>query len=253
MNSTWDAATYDSKFAFVTTGGAPILARLAPRPGERILDLGCGTGELTAQIAAAGAEVVGLDSDPAMLKRARERFAGVTFVQAVAEEAAWPQALERFDALFSNAALHWMKPAPVLAQARAALKRGGRFVGEFGGHGNVAAVLEAIRRARVQAGLPVRRAPWFFPSLATWAGLLDEAGFEPRWLELVDRPTPVPTLDGGVLDWLRMFAGRLFDDLQPTCADEVMAAAVELARPVLCRDQRWVVDYRRLRFEAVAR
>lgn len=248
---TWDAATYDRKFAFVTEGGTPILGRLSPRPGERILDLACGTGELTAQIGKLGAAVVGLDADPAMLARARERFAGVSFVRAAAEEP-WSRTLGRFDAVFSNAALHWMQPGPVLTQVRAALAAGGRFVGEFGGHGNVAAVLAAIARAREQAGLPPRQSPWFFPSVATWAQLLETAGFEPRWMELIDRPTPVPTLDGGALDWLRMFAGRLFDDLEPARATEVMAAAVELARPALFQDGRWVVDYRRLRFEALA-
>jgi trans-aconitate methyltransferase len=249
----WDAASYDRKFAFVTDGGAPILARLAPQPGERVLDLGCGTGELTAQISSAGAAVVGLDADEAMLNRARERFPGITFVCAAAEDAAWPRTLPPFDALFSNAALHWMKPVPVLRQARSALVSGGRFVGEFGGWGNVAAVLNAIARSREQAGLPPRQPPWFFPSLATWADLLEETGFEPRWLELLDRPTPIPTLEGGILDWLRMFAGRLFEDLDPAHAPEVMSVAVELARPALFRANRWIVDYRRLRFEAVAR
>lgn len=249
----WDAASYDRRFAFVSEGGAPILARLSPRPGERILDLGCGTGELTAQIEAAGAAVVGLDADQAMLARARDRFPGLTLVHAAAEQAGWPITLGRFDAIFSNAALHWMTPGPALAQARRALAIGGRFVGEFGGQGNVAAVLDAIARARAQAGLAPRQSPWFFPSLATWAALLEGASFEPLWVELVDRPTPVPTLEGGVLDWLHMFAGRMFDDLDKAHATEVRSAAVELARPALFQAGRWMVDYRRLRFEAVAR
>jgi SAM-dependent methyltransferase len=255
MNTSWDAATYDATFTFVTAGGTPVLERLAPRPGERILDLGCGTGELTAQIAQAGAEVVGLDGDANMVGRARARFPQLAFVEAAAETmsfAAAPGAAP-FAAVFSNAALHWMKPAPVLARVRQVLPRGGRFVGEFGGAGNVSAVLAAISRARAQAGLPERPSPWFFPSLATWAGLLEEGGFEPRWLELVDRPTPVPSLAEGVLDWLQMFAGSLFDDLPPARAREVMAAAVEAARPALHREGAWVLDYRRLRFEALAR
>ena len=81
LRSRWNAETYDAKFGFVTASGAPILSRLAPQRGERILDLGCGTGELTAQIQA-GADVVGLDADANMVARAKARFAGLTFVQA---------------------------------------------------------------------------------------------------------------------------------------------------------------------------
>lgn len=253
MSSTWDAATYDSGFGFVSSGGGPILERLAPRSGERILDLGCGTGELAARMAAAGAEVVGLDADAAMVSRARQRFPELRFVQADAESDAWVTEIGTFDAVFSNAALHWMKPAPVLTSLRQVVRPGARFVGELGGDGNTAAILSALGQARAAVGLPERAAPWFFPSIAVYAGLLDRAGFEPRWLELVDRPTPIHHLARGLLDWLRMFGARLFDDLTGQQRAELEQATVEHARPALFRDGAWIIDYRRLRFEAVAR
>jgi SAM-dependent methyltransferase len=253
MSDTWNAATYDSQFGFVSSGGGPVLERLAPRSGERILDLGCGTGELAAQVAAAGAEVVGLDADSAMVSRARERFPELRFVHANAESEAWAAQVGTFDAVFSNAALHWMKPAPVLTILRQVVRPGGRFVGELGGDGNTDAILSALRQARAAVGLPERAAPWFFPSIAAYAGLLDRAGFEPRWLELVDRPTSIHHLERGLLDWLRMFGARLFDDLTQQQAADLEQAAAELARPALFRDGHWIIDYRRLRFEAVAR
>jgi trans-aconitate 2-methyltransferase len=158
-----------------------------------------------------------------------------------------------FDGVFSNAALHWMKPVPVLASLRQVVRPGGRFVGEFGGEGNTAAILSALGQARADAGLPERAVPWFFPSIAAYAGFLDDAGFEPRWLELVDRPTPIPHLERGLLDWLHMFGDRLFGDLTAPRAAELAEATVEHARQALFREDHWIVDYRRLRFEAVAR
>jgi SAM-dependent methyltransferase len=258
---TWAAETYDSKFSFVSAGGAAILARLAARAGERILDLGCGTGELTAQLAAAGADAAGLDADAAMIERARQRFPALRFVAANAETP-WPEGLrpaDGFDAVFSNAALHWMKPAPVLAHVRAALRPGGRFVGEFGGHGNVASVATAFAEARADAGLPAPPLPWFFPTIATFASLLAHAGFEPCWLELVDRPTPLPATTPdearqALLGWLAMFmsGSSLLGDADPARSQRLAEATADKAAPRLFRDGALVLDYRRLRFEAVA-
>jgi SAM-dependent methyltransferase len=252
MIQTWDAATYDEKFAFVSEEAAVIVSRLGARAGEQILDLGCGTGELTARLAATGAEVVGLDADGQMIDRARVRFPALRFIQADAEGDRWPAEVGICDAVFSNAALHWMQPAPVLAAVRKVLRPGGRFVGELGGLGNVATIRLAIARARAAAGLPERASPWFFPSIATFAGFLEEAGFEARWLELVDRPTPMPGLERGLHDWLAMFGSRLLDDVPPARAAALVQAAVEDARPTLLRAGVWHIDYRRLRFEALA-
>jgi SAM-dependent methyltransferase len=260
MTNTWDAQAYDAKFHFVTAGGAAIMSRLAARPGERILDLGCGTGALTAEIAATGAQVVGIDADAAMIARARQQFPALTFVQARGEDADWPSRFAPQDAVFSNAALHWMQPEPTLARVRAVLRAQGRFVGEFGGAGNVATVLRAVAQARAAAGLAPRESPWFFPSVASFARHLEQAGFEPRWLELVDRPTPMDAPDHGFADWLGMFGQALLADLPAERAVTVVQDAAEIARPHLFHaggpgatsGGRWIIDYRRLRFEAVA-
>lgn len=251
VNAGWDASTYDAKFKFVTDAGGAILDRLGVRPGERVLDLGCGTGELTAEIAARGATVVGLDGDAAMIERARARFPKLSFVEGNAEDVAWTGSVGTFDAVFSNAALHWMQPEPTLANVRLVLRPGGRFVGEFGGRGNVASVLSALAAAADELGLPPRRSPWFFPSIARYAAALEAAGFEPRFMSLFDRPTPVPHLERGLGDWLRMFGKGLFADLSRDQIVALESATIEHARTALERDEGWVIDYRRLRFEAV--
>jgi trans-aconitate methyltransferase len=247
MNKAWDAGAYEGGFRFVTTGGEPVLDLLGARPGERILDLGCGTGELTARIAATGAEVIGLDADGAMIRRARERFAALTFMEADAQVTALPAPL---DAVFSNAALHWMRrPAEVIARVAAALRPGGRFVAELGGHGNVVALEQALEAARAAAALPAVESPWFFPSVATYATLLEAAGLEPRAMWLFDRPSPLG--DEGLSGWIRMFGTPYLADLTAAQAQQVIDDAVSRSRPALHRDGQWVADYRRLRFVAV--
>ena len=142
-----------------------------------------------------------------------------------------------------------MKPAPTLARCAPCCGRRA-LVGEFGGKRcwHLRRAGRGPRRGRPACA----RTPWYFSSIAVFAQALESAGFEPRWLELVDRPTKIPTLAQGVVDWLRMFGQRLFDDLSPARADDLMQAAAVKARPRLWRDGGWVIDYRRLRFEAVA-
>lgn len=247
MEKPWDAEGYDNGFRFVTSGGEPLLALLAPRPGERILDLGCGTGELTARIAAAGAEVIGLDADAAMITRARARFPHLGFQQDDAEAAAFPRPL---DAVFSNAALHWMRrPAEVIARVAASLRPGGRFVAEMGGHGNVATIVQVLTEARAAAGLPPLASPWFFPSVAQYAALLESGGLEPRAMWLFDRPTPLN--EGGLVAWIEMFGTPYLADLPTPAAARALAEAAAARAPILCREGTWLADYRRLRFVAV--
>ena len=247
----WDSTLYDESFGIITELGAGVVALLAPRAGERIVDLGCGTGGLTAQIAAAGAEVVGIDSSETMIARARELYPHLRFEVARGEDF---RVEAPVDAVFSNAALHWMwPPEAVAASVLHALEPGGRFVAEMGGRGNIATIIAAIEQALAEEGIPHERIrnPWYFPSIGEYASLLERAGFEVRLMQLFDRPTPLDDCPNGIADWLRMFGGDFLAPVPLERRARVQARVNELTRPLLYREGRWVADYRRLRFMAV--
>jgi trans-aconitate methyltransferase len=249
---TWDATRYDEAFSFVPAMGAAVLDLLDPQPGERVLDLGCGSGELTAQIAGRGSSVVGVDSAAEMVARARERFPNLDVRLADAEQL---QIDEPYDAAFSNAALHWMTdPDRVLTGVRAALRDGGRFVAEMGAAGNVTALVtalrEAARRTGVDADLPL---PWYFPTPAEQATRLERAGFTVRLLQYVDRPTRLDDVRDGAAGWWRMFGASTLAALDAEQVDALLTTVNEVAAPRLRgADGVWVADYVRLRFVAEA-
>ncbi len=243
----WDAEGYDRSFGFVSGYGRELLGLLGPEPGERVLDLGCGTGELAAALTELGVEVRGIDADAAMIAQARANHPGIHFEQADAHDVV---VAEPVDAVLSNAALHWMlDPAVVIARVRAALRPGGRFVAEFGGQGNVAIIRSAVRDAAVAAGTDPTRlnSPWFFPSPAEYATLLEAGGFRVRRMEHFDRFTALDDGSDGIVDWLRMFGTGLLTGVSTDLRDQVIQDAAERCRPVLFRDGRWHADYVRLR------
>ena len=241
----WKVDKYQQHTGFVPVLGAPVLELLAPKPGERILDLGCGDGALTEKLRAAGAEVIGVDASEAMIEGARARGIDARLMNGTALD--FDQA---FDAVFSNAALHWMlDPDAVIAGVHRALEPGGRFVGEFGGHGNVAAITVAILAVLERRGIDgALISPWYFPTANAYRTRLEALGFEVGTIELIPRPTPLPTDMEG---WLDTMAGPFFAALE---ADDRAAALSETARllqPCLRDDQGcWTADYVRLRFEA---
>ncbi len=250
-DAAWSAARYAANARFVSDLGAPALDLLAPQPGERILDLGCGDGALTARIAAAGADVLGVDASADMVAAARA--GGLNAVlgrgEALAEAIGAGQG---FDAVFSNAALHWMTdPDAVIAGVARALLPGGRFVAEFGGHGNVAAIRVALIAAlRMEAGVETDlRSIWYFPTIDEHAARLRAAGFSLREIALIPRPTPVAA---GIEAWIETLAAPALALAPPERRAAVVAAAQAMAAPAL-RDASgaWTADYVRLRFAAV--
>jgi trans-aconitate 2-methyltransferase len=245
VSSSWDAEQYEGKYSWVWRLGTGVVELLGPRPGERILDVGCGTGQLTAEIAKQGAQVIGLDNSANMIGQARQNFPGLTFVLGDATSFRFQ---EPFDAVFSNAVLHWVKDADAAAASiERALKPGGRFVAEFGGNGNTRSIVNALRVALGPES--DTRCPWYYPSIGEYAPVLERHGLQVRQAELFDRPTPLEG-ETGMEDWLRMFCGSYF---KGTPAGEVVTKIREIAgllRPEQYRDGIWTVDYRRLRIVA---
>ncbi len=249
--SAWDAGLYDRSFGFVSAFGADMVDLLDPRPGEDIVDLGCGIGTLTAQIAARGADVLGIDADAAMVTRARERHPDLAFERADAADFRIPF---HADAVFSNAALHWVgEPERAIACIARALKPGGRFVAEMGAHRNVETVTSALYQALAEEGVAAEAVtfPWYFPRTGRYVCLLEDAGFDVASLRYFARPTPLDDCPNGLADWIAMFGGNFTSAAPPGRAEAVVERTVALTREKLCREGRWVIDYTRLRFAAV--
>jgi trans-aconitate methyltransferase len=244
MTNTWNATLYEDQHAFVWQYGEDLLHLLGPKTGESILDLGCGTGQLTAQLAQAGAAVRGIDADAAMIAKAQLNYPDLLFEQADAQSF---QVHEPLDAVFSNAVLHWVKePDAAIRQVYQALKPGGRFVAEFGGKGNVQAITQALSNAH-----PSYVSPWYFPSVAEYSTRLEQQGFEVVFAALRDRPTPLQDAEAGLANWLRIFGYELLGHLTPDQQQQVIVSVEQQLRPALYREGRWIADYRRLRIMAV--
>jgi trans-aconitate methyltransferase len=248
--SEWNANLYDAKHAFVWKYGADLVPLLAPQTGERILDIGCGTGHLTAQIADCGARVVGVDRSPEMVAAARKAYPPLQFEVADARDL--PYCAE-FDAVFSNATLHWIhEPELVIRSVQRALRPGGRFVAEFGGKGNIRKMQVAFDQAfsELRATAPGEINPWYYPSVSEYATLLETHGFEVRFITLFDRPTPLADGEAGMRNWITMFGSDYFAKLSAGTREAFLQRVEELLRPELFRDGQWMADYRRLRLVA---
>jgi len=244
---TWNPTNYAVNAGFVSALGQPVLDLLQPKPGELILDLGCGDGVLTEKLASTGVQVVGVDSSAEMVNAAKARGLNARVMDATALTFE-----NEFDAVFSNAVLHWIKndPDAAIAGAYRALRRPGRFVGELGGHGCVAAVNLALIVALEKRGMKNAAAitPWYFPTVDDYTQRLERAGFKAESVQLIPRPTPLPT---GMRGWLETFANPFCAVLPAEERSAYLEGATNMLRPVLCDEQgRWTADYMRLRFIA---
>lgn len=247
----WDAGHYNQSFSFIWQFGAGVLDLLQPEPGERILDLGCGTGHLTAQIADSGAAVIGIDHSKDMVEAAQASYPAIEFHQL---DATAFQFDEPFDAIFSNATLHWVKPPEQAVQRiRDGLRPGGRFVAEFGGHGNVGQVVDALIAELEAHGYrdASERNPWYFPSIAEYTSLMEQHGLEPTFARLYDRPTLLDGGEDGLAGWLTMFGDSFFQGLSADQRASIVSGVANRLRPALFRDGNWYADYRRLQVVVV--
>jgi len=247
MTQTWDPQSYAKNAAFVhgLAGGA--LEWLDAKPGERILDLGCGDGQLTQRIAATGAILTGVDASAQMVAAARAR--GISAGEAKAELLPYPDA--GYDAVFSNAALHWVRDQDaMMAQVRRVLRPGGRFVAELGGHGNIAAIRTALIAVLARHGhADAEDGVNYYPTPEAYTRRLARHGFKVRQIALIPRPTPLP--ETGMTGWLRTFRRGVIESLPESLRETVVEeAAGLLAQALRDEDGNWSADYVRLRFIA---
>jgi trans-aconitate methyltransferase len=249
MTNEWNAALYDENHAFVSRFGEDLIGLLAPQPGENILDLGCGTGDLAYQISQTGAAVIGIDNSAAMISHASVKYPALTFHTADATAVSFNN---EFDAVFSNAALHWMRPpAVVLQNIWRALKPAGRLVAEFGGKDNVGAIQKAIVAAVQEQNcqLAIKDFPWYLPSLGEYTTLMESCGFRVNYAIYFDRPTKLAGAEG-LRNWITMFSNNLMLSIPPEIRMRIIERTEELLRPILWQDGNWVADYKRLRIVA---
>ena len=240
----WNIELYENKHSYVWEYGEKMLEMLAPQAGELILDLGCGTGQLTAEIAATGAKVIGLDISESAIAQCRQNYPQIEFRIANGADFSCEQS---FDAVFSNAALHWIHPpAAAVKCIYQALKPGGRFVAEFGGKGNVQQIIEAMNTVLAEPEYN----PWYFPSIGEYSSLLEQQGFNVSYAVLFARPTK---LDGenGLGNWLEMFAGERFSGLANSTKVSLINQIESELRTSLYRDGHWWADYQRIRIIAI--
>lgn len=243
----WDAQRYLDRHGFIIERGQALIDLLDPQAGERILDLGCGTGDIAVAMSKRGAHVVGVDASPAMIASARERFPDQDFRVADAAELPFETG---FDAVYSHAVLHWVPRADEAARSIArALKPGGRFVAEFGGHRNCEALETAFANALKRVAGRDYRSPWFFPHLSGYATLLEQHGFVVRAAWHFDLPTPLKGEDG-LRQWILQFLPNHLDGLDGATREAVLAATEAALKPAIWQDDAWRADYRRLRVVA---
>ncbi|OAB47040.1 class I SAM-dependent methyltransferase [Paenibacillus antarcticus] len=247
----WKAGLYDDKLGFVSQYGRGILEILNVQQGETVLDLGCGTGDLSHEIAQQGASVIGMDLSEEMMDRARTKYPDIHFISGNAENFTLD---EPVDAVFSNAALHWVKNAEgVISSVWHALGKGGRFVAEFGGRGNVEMIVKSITDVLSQDyGVDANELnPWYFPSIGEYTQLLEQQGFRVTYAVHFDRPTQLEDGKNGLKHWLNGLAADVFfKDISESDKKDIFTKIATHASESLFDGESWIADYKRLRVVA---
>jgi len=243
----WDSVLYSDKHSFVYDYGASLVELLNARLHERILDLGCGSGELTNKIMEEAESIVGIDNSPDMIEKARLKFPLCEFH---VDDASDFEFDEPFDAIFSNAALHWVvNYKPAIACMYKSLKPGGRIVIEFGGKDNVSTITNQLRKSLLKRGYEKQSKLqlWYFPSIGEYTSELEVAGFNVSFAELYDRPTELADENAGITDWLEMFALPYFKGVNNSDVQDILKEVQESLRTYLFRNGKWFADYKRIR------
>ena len=246
----WDVELYESKHSFVSNLAIDLLELLSPQNGEKILDLGCGTGHLTYKITTKGTRVIGIDKTSTMIERANRYYPDIKFL---VRDGVNLELKETFDAVFSNATLHWIKEQKkVINNIWRLLKPGGRFVAEFGGKGNIKTIISGIYEALDAAGYGGNKQlnPWYFPSIGEYATLLESEGFLLTFATLLERPTKLEDGEYGLRNWIKMFANCFFKEIPERKQNTIIDDIQNRLRSHLFDQGKWIADYKRIRIMA---
>ncbi|WEK54838.1 MAG: methyltransferase domain-containing protein [Candidatus Cohnella colombiensis] len=246
----WEATAYDQTMRFVSDYGLDLFKWLNPQQGESIVDFGCGTGDLASQIAGSGAEVLGVDISPEMVQRAREKYPLLRFE--CADGMSWTPT-QTYDAVFSNAALHWMKDAEAAVETMTkCLRKGGRLVVEFGGYRNIQSIIDAMQATLENSGrMDAFVNPWYFPKVGEYAAILERHGMEVSHAMLFDRPTAQEKGEKGMLNWLHMFGTAMVPKATKAETEEWFNEVVMRLKSTQYQEGSWIADYRRIRMYAL--
>lgn len=250
-NISWNTSLYDNKHDFVFKYGEHLVQMLTPQEGERILDVGCGTGYLTNLIAASGAMVTGMDSSVDMIAKAKNEYPHLAFKVASVTGFEFD---EPFDALFSNAVLHWVTEKEKAVQNMYNnLKPGGRLVLEMGGKGNVEKIVSALRTSLKKHGYikNASREQWYFPSLSEYTSLLEKQGFRVTYAAHYNRETELKDTEQGIKDWVYMFGSAFLEGIDAAETAAILDDVQETLRQTQYRNNKWFADYKRLRVVAI--
>lgn len=250
MSHQWNATLYDHAHQFVSKYGEGIFSYLRPKEGERILDLGCGTGDLTQKIKEHGANVIGIDSSKEMIDQAKSKYPTIPFHVMDATTLSFE---EPFDAIFSNAVFHWVREQEQLTQQLFNnLKTGGRMVVEFGGQDNVGNMLHTLMHTlgEKNMAIPTPIHPWYFPSIGAYSSLLEKSNFRVIHAEHFDRWTPLKG-DAGMRNWFLMFGEKLFQNCTVEEKEGVLQEVENKLKEKHYQDGVWYADYRRIRIIAL--
>lgn len=247
---TWDAFLYDSKHSFISNLGTRLIELLAPIKGEKILDLGCGTGDLANTLYNDGVNIIGVDKSANMIEQAIRKYPQIEFR---VQDAITLDYKDEFDAVFSNATLHWVQPANLALQGiYKSLKQGGRFIAEFGGKGNVEMITNEIIYQIRNSGsaFSQEQFPWYFPSIAEYSTLMEATGFRLTFAQHFDRPTKLEG-SNGLKNWINMFGSQFFDGIPEHVKSQIINNVDINLRDCLYKDSNWFADYKRIRIVGV--
>lgn len=247
----WNPDLYNDKHSFVFKFGEDLVALLNPQRGERILDLGCGTGYLTSVVANTGAEVVGIDNSIEMIANAKATYPQLDFQLQSASDFSFDH---RFEAIFSNAVLHWVHEKEECIDCMYKnLKKPGRIVLEMGGKDNVDKILKALQKSLIKNGFTenASRSLWYFPSIGEYTGLLEKRGFKVTFAVHYERETKLNDDENGIKEWIKMFGSAFLKGIDNDVVETILEEVQQSLKPVLYKNDHWYADYKRLRVIAV--